>query len=117
MKTVKIVLIALLLAGFTSTQAKARQSTANGLIIGAAVGTVLGLIVGNEMHSEGYRTGQVDHRSVLYGPPHPEQRSITYRSHSPRVFNSNRKYRETVLINKGRGSYRETIKTDCRERR
>ncbi len=117
MRTVKTALIALLLIGLASTQAKAKESTVNGLVIGAAVGSIMGFIVGNEMYRNGYRAGQVDHRSVHYGPPLVERRPISYRNHPPQVFGYNRQCRETVVIRERHGHYRETIKTICREKR
>lgn len=125
LRSLKIALVALILIGFSVTQAKAQNRTVNGVIIGAAVGGVVGLIVGSEMNKKSYSREHVHHKPVFHHPPPPSKRHFGYRDHSSRSrykhsrynYRSVEKCRDIVVISERRGHYRKSVETVCRERR
>ncbi len=79
MKSLKIALVALMLTGFFSTQAKAQNHTVDGIIIGTAVAGIVGLIVASEVHMNKHDREHVYHRPVVCSPRTPPPRH--YRDH------------------------------------
>ena len=71
MKSLKMVLILVMLTALSATQAKARDLTVDDLLIGAAVGATVGYIVGNEMNINSYD------RAYAYGPPVAYHQQVT----------------------------------------
>ena len=138
MRSLKTVLIDLLLTGLSANQAKARDRAVDGLLIGAAVGATVGYIVGNEMNINSYD------RAYAYGPPVAYHQQVTYPyPHSPRRYYAPRPYyrdryrdhyrdhyrdnyrsfyrsgkvcREIVDVEVRYGRYYETYRTVCSER-
>ncbi len=125
LSSLKIALVALMLIGFSGTQAKAQNQTVNGVIIGAAVGGVVGLIVGSEMHKKSYNREHVSHKPVFHQPPPPSRNHYGYNDHSshPRYKHSGYNYRgvekcrDIVVVSERRGHYRKSVETVCRDRR
>lgn len=125
LRTLKIALVALILIGFSGTQAKAQNRTVNGVIIGAAVGGVVGLIVGSEMHKKSYSREHVYHKPVFHHPPPPSRKHYGYRDnssnsryrHSSYNYRTVEKCRDIVVVSERRGHYQKTVKTVYRERR
>ena len=103
-----------------------------GTLIGTAVGGMLGYMVGNEMDKDGY--GQVyaspqpvfyptptPTRRIYHPPPPPPPRYFPYhpdygRRHHGYSHGPDRICRETVVVSRYHGRYRETLKTVCRDR-
>ncbi len=113
MRSLKMVLIALMLTGLFATHAKARDHAVNGLLIGTAIGGMVGYVVGNEMDR-----GYVYHQPIVYpaSPPPP-------RYYSDRPYYRGRNHyrpaqvcREIVVVRERHGRYRETVETVCRDR-
>ena len=102
MRSLKMVLITLLLTGLIASQAKAGDRAVDGLLIGTAVGATVGYIVGNEMDKNGYG------RAYAYGPPVVYHQQVTYPySHSPRRYYAPRPY----YRDRYRDHYRPTTAT------
>ncbi len=93
MRSLKMALIALMLTGLFATQANARNHAVNGLLIGTAVGGVMGYMVGNEMDRDSYGRDHYRHGS-----------------------RSEENCRETVVVRERHGRYREAVRTVCRDR-
>lgn len=117
MRSLKMALVVLMLTGLFATQANARDHAVNGLIIGSAVGGMLGYVVGNEMDRDRgyYGGGHVYNQTVVFAPPPPPPRYY-YREHYRRDYRPVEVYRKTVVVRERYGHYREPVWTDCRER-
>lgn len=132
MKSLKMVLILVMLTALSATQAKARDRTVDDLLIGAAVGGMIGYIVGTEIDKNSYGL------AYAYGQPAAYHQEATY-SHSPRRYyaprhnyrnhyrdryrdhyrsfsRSGKICREIVVVNERYGHYYKTFKTVCRDR-
>jgi hypothetical protein len=132
MRSLKMVLILVMLTVLSATQAKARDRTVDDLLIGTAVGGMIGYIVGNEIDKNSYGI------AYAYGPPAVYHENATY-SHSPRRYyaprhnyrnhyrdryrdhyrsfsRSGKICREIVVVNERYGHYYKTFKTVCRDR-
>ncbi len=122
MKSLKIAVIITLLSGFFATQARAHDRAVNGLLIGSAVGGMVGYIVGSEIERGHVRHQPVVYAPPVYAPPPPPPRYYTDRPypqgrrhyrHDPRPEQI---CRETVVVRERHGRYRETVRTVCRDR-
>jgi hypothetical protein len=141
MRSLKMAIAAIVLAGTMSVQAQARERGMNGLVIGAgsgalvgqaigrdteatlvgtAVGGMIGYVVGNEI-DRGYGRVYVAPRPVVYGPPPPPPPSYAYRPYYDARDTYRHDYRpeelcrETVVVRGMYGQYRE-VTTTCRDR-
>lgn len=116
MKTLKVALVALMLTGFFSTQARANDHAVNGLLIGTAVGGMMGYIVGNEMDKGHYDRRPIHHQPVVHIPPPPPPRYIPDRRYSRHAYRSDEVCRKTIVVRERHGRYRETVRTVCEDR-
>jgi hypothetical protein len=122
MRSLKIALVALMLIGFFGTQAKAQNNVAKGLIIGTAIGGVVGLIVANEMDRNSYERERVYSKPVVYVPPPRHKRYHGSRNHFRHDYRSVENRRNIVVVRDQHGRYGESVKTrsvrsDYRDRR
>jgi hypothetical protein len=111
MRSLKIALVALMLIGFFGTQAKAQNNVAKGLIIGTAIGGVVGLIVANEMDRNSYGRERVYNKPVVYDPPPRHKRYYGSRSHFRHDYRGVENRRNIVVVRDHHGRYGESVKT------
>jgi hypothetical protein len=112
MRSLKIALVALTLIGFFGTQAKAQNNNVvEGLIIGTAVGGVIGLIVASEMDRNSYGRERVYHEPVVYDPPPRHKRYYGSRSHFRYDHRGVESRRNIVVVRDHHGRYGESVKT------
>ena len=146
MKTVKSIIVAVLVAGLMAVQAEARDQGVNGLVVGAgsgalvgqaigrntegtlvgtAVGGMLGYIVGNEMDKQGNDTayasdnGYASAQSAVYLPPPSPSPNLVLAfggRHDRRHYGPIERCRDIVTVKCWHGRCREVIRTECRER-
>lgn len=120
MKSLKIALVALMLTGFFGTQAKAQNNAVEGIIIGTAVGGIVGLIIASNIDTHNYGREHVYHKTVVYSPPPPPR---YYRNHNhskhgfKHVFKHGKKHQNIVIKKDSRRHYRQPIKVKYRDRR
>lgn len=116
MKSLKVALVAVMLTGVFAAQARAHDHAINGLLIGTAVGGMMGYIVGNEMNRNSYDRTYIQPEPVVYLPPPPPPRYYDDRVYIRPDFRSEEFCRETVVVRERHGHYRESVRTDCRDR-
>ncbi len=117
MRSPKLTVIIILLGIFFATQARAHDRAVNGLLIGSAVGGMVGYIVGSEI-----QRGYVHHQPVIYAPPPPPPRYYADRPypqgrrHYRHDYRPEQVCRETVVVRERHGRYHESVRTVCRDR-
>ena len=115
MNSLKIALVALMLTGFFSTQAKAQNHTVDAIIIGTAVAGIVGLIVASEMDINRYGRERVYHQPVVYSPPPP--RYYRNRDNSRHDFRPAENHRNIVTSRNQRWHSRQPVEVNYRDRR
>jgi|GEM_PF-5133825 len=103
MKTLKIAIVALTLTVFLGVQqAKAQNHVASGLIIGTAVGSIVGLIVASEIDRNNHPGAYVYHQPAhVYHPPvRYAQPPVRHYGnwHHPRHYNRVVEKRRNVVV-------------------
>ena len=126
MSSLKLTLIALMLTGLFTTQATARDSAVDGLLIGPAAAGMEEYIAGDEMERNSFDTAYasgppvVYQEQAMYSYPPPPPRHYRprpyYRDHYRPDYRHGRVCRDVVVVNERHGRYYETYRTICRDR-
>lgn len=144
-RTIKLAIVTLLMAGTLAVEVKAQDQGINGLLMGAgggaligqaigrdtegtligtAVGGMLGYMVGNEMDraQHGSVYGSAQPATFLPHPPPPPRLVFPSRPHYRDRYDYRHHYRpvercrEIVTVERRHGHYREVVRTVCRDR-
>jgi len=111
MRSLKVALVALTLIGFFGTQAKAQNNVVKGLIIGTAVGSVVGLIVASEMDRNSYGRERVYSKPAVHVPPPPHKRYYGNRNHYRHDYRGAENCRKIVVVDDRHGRYGKSVRT------
>ncbi len=124
MKSLKFALVAFMLTILLSTQAKAQNNLAKGLLIGTTVGGIVGLIIGGELNRSNSHAGYVNNHILVPAPlPPPKLFSSRWdRDHSSHTYRAVERRRNVVIIRDQHVTNRNVqnrkiVKTVYRQRR